>query len=142
VFHCLQKRFKRGASAGQNLIELALSFGFVLVLLFATIEISRVWLVYTATRNAAMDGAVTASQYHDTGRGMQQIDKRLALAKLSATSRSITVMDNNIGYEASVAVMYKPLFANMALPVPGGKITIIPAGFPVSYSSTKFYAIY
>ena len=132
----------KAAQRGQNLAELVLTLGIVVSILFTTIEIGRVWQAYTGARNAAIDGAVTASQYLEPALGLAQIDRRLTQANLTPVNRSVVAFDNGNAFQSSVTISFQPIFGGLALPTPAGDITIVPRQFDISYDSTRFYATY
>lgn len=51
-------RAKRGSSAGQSLVELALMFTFLMILLAGVLDFGRMYYVYLALQSSAQEGAV------------------------------------------------------------------------------------
>jgi Flp pilus assembly protein TadG len=131
------------AAKGQNLIELVMTLGFVLVILYTTIEVGRVWMTYSAAKSAALDGALIACQLKDPVVAKQRIETRLKIANL--TPKTVKVQQTGaqkLGYTTEVVVTYQPLFPGLSLPTPAGNIPVIPGQFDVSIQDTKFFGVY
>lgn len=130
------------AARGQNMMELVLTLGFMVVLILTTIEVGRVWMTYNATQSAALDGVVTASQHHNAANGEARIDARLNQANIPIVNRSVVAVNNDTGYQASITVNFQPMFGGMSIPTPGGNIPIVPDAFPISFSTTQYTTVY
>ena len=149
------KRFIR-PHKGQNLVELALVLPFLMILIFAIVEIGRVWQCYQGTKMAAIDGAYTASLSYGAGEsaaisaGQTQMLNRLAAANLMSggTTMSVLPVKNNggtgaiIGFKAAVQTQFRPIVGAISLPTMSGPVPIIPAAFPISYDNIQFNAVY
>ncbi len=56
---------KNKRESGQSLVELALSFTFILLILSGAVDIGRAFFSYIAIRDAAQEGAVYGALYPD-----------------------------------------------------------------------------
>ena len=133
---------KHRASHGQNMMELVLTLGFMVALILTTVEVGRVWMTYNTTQSAALDGVVTASQFHNAATGEARIDNRLSQANIPLVNRTVVAVANETGYQASVTVNFQPMFGGISIPAPGGNITLVPEAFPISFSTTQYTAVY
>ena len=139
---------KRRCQRGQNLVELALTLPFLLLLIFTIVEVGRAWQTYQGAKMAAIDGAYTASVYHDEALGEDQMQARLNQARIPYNAYDIVPVENTagstvvVGYKANVNVTYKPLFGGMSLPTLVGAVTIIPSEFPIEYHEIYYNSIY
>jgi hypothetical protein len=137
------------ALRGQNLVETVLCLPMVIVVIFAVIEVARVWQAYMGAKLAALDGAVTASQYQSAGMGLFQIGRRLSKAGLEVGHMAVFEIPNLNGsgagtdhpYQARVIVLFRPIFAGLSIPGPGGPFRIIPNMVPIRYESVRYYSM-
>lgn len=61
----LKKQYTRGDERGQSLVEAALAFVFLMLLIIASFELAQVFSVYSALTNAVREGALYASSKDD-----------------------------------------------------------------------------
>jgi TadE-like protein len=123
---------------GQNLVELVLTMGFVVIFLLSGIEVGRAWHAYHVTRAAAFDGALTAAQSQSTAFGEAKIDERLAAVALPVVNRTVTPLNDGQTYQADVSVRFVPLFAGATATVPGAlALAPIPGTFVIRFQSTQ-----
>lgn len=127
---------------GQATVELALSLGMILALLFSATEVTRLWMAHNACQAAALDGAYTAAAYQNPAWGQRQIIRRLGAAKLKLVSQSVTTTDSGKTYQASVSSEFVPLFSGLELSYPGGSIEVFPVSLPIVYSAQAATARY
>jgi hypothetical protein len=139
---CLKPQPKRRHSQGQNLVELAITLPFVVLMLFFIIELGRLWFTYEGTKVAAMEGAHAAAIYHSTQVGKTQMDNKIAAAGLKAKTTIVNQVTNQHAYEATVTVNYAPFFGGVSIPTLSGKIPIIPDQFDITYNAVEDMAIY
>lgn len=136
----------RKSAQGQNLVELVLTLPFLLILVFAVIEMGRVWQVYESAKTAAMDGAYVASVYQDPIMGQQQIQTRLNTANIAYTNVSVQPVNSAqgaiIGYQSNVTVIFIPLMGGISLPTLSGPISIIPNQIPITYRNISYNSVY
>ena len=137
-----QQRRSRGRHKGQNLVELALTLPYVLIMIFFVIEMGRAWMTFEGAKMAARDGAYTASIYHNTQAGKGQMDYKLAAAGLTAKTSQVKQMPGQHAYQAEVTVSYSPFFSGLSIPTISGPIQIFPAAFDVSYSAVTDVSVY
>lgn len=133
---------RRKKSQGQNLVELALTLPFVIIMLFFIIELGRAWFVYEGTKMAAMEGAYSASVYHNPMVGQTQLNNKLAAAGLNVKSARVSQVPNQHAYQADVTVTFTPFFGGISIPTLNGPISIIPGAFDITYSAVEDVAIY
>ncbi len=144
----MYKFFNRRRERGQNLVELALTLPFLIVVLFAIVEMGRAWQTYQGAKMAAIDGAYTASVFHDETLGENQIQARLEAANIPYDNFNIQPVQNQggnnitVGYKAQVRVRYVPLFGGMSVPTLGAPIVLIPNEFPIEYNEVYYSSIY
>lgn len=136
-----EQRIRRGVP-GQNLVELALTLPFILLMILFIVEMGRVWFAYEGAKMAATEGAHAASVYHNPEVGKNLLDKKLAAAGLKVNQATVEQIPNKHAYRASVSIRFTPLFGELAMPTMGGKVTFIPAGFNISYSAVDDVAVY
>jgi hypothetical protein len=127
---------------GQNLVELALTLPFVLLMILFIVEMGRVWFAYEGAKMAATEGAHAASLYHNPEVGKNLLDKKLAAAGLEVKQAVVEQIPNQHAYRANVVIRFTPLFGELAMPTVGGKVTFLPAGFDISYSAVDDVAVY
>lgn len=128
---------------GQNLVELALTFPIIFIMLMFIIEMGRVWFLYEGAKMAATEGAHAASLYHNPQVGVDQLNKKLKAAGLDVKTATVTQIPNAHAYQANVTVRFSPAFGGLALPTVGGSVlTIIPAGFDVTYNAIDDISVY
>jgi Flp pilus assembly protein TadG len=133
----------RTKSRGQNLVELALTLPFVLVMLFFIIDMGRAWFVYEGAKVAAMEGAHAASVYHNEAVGNQQLTNKLAAAGLTCkTNCTVTQIPNQHAYQANVTVTFTPFFAGVKIPTVSGSIPLLPGAFDINYKAVEDVAVY
>lgn len=132
----------RQSSRGQNLVEMALTFPFILLMLFFMIELGRVWLTYEGAKIAATEAAHAASLYHNPTVGKNLLDKKLASASLNVRNATVAQIPNKHAYQANVTVRFTPFFGELAMPTMSGKITFLPAKFDINYSAVDDVALY
>jgi Flp pilus assembly protein TadG len=143
------------SSRGQNLIELALTFPLLLVVILSIVEVGRAWNAYEGTRLAAMDGVHTASIYNNVGLGEAQIAARLQSAGISAdttnptcaptgggASRGFVVSNNNGTFDVRVCSRFIPIFADLRIGFINREFTIMPAQIPIVYQNIQSTNIY
>ncbi len=135
-------RTRRSATKGQNLVELVLTLPFVLALLFFTIDLGRVWMVYEGAKMAARDAAYTAAIYHSASVGKTQLDNKLAASGLDVKTATVKQVTNQHAYQVDVTVSFKPLFAQLSIPTLAGPQAIIPNGFDVNYAAITDVSVY
>ncbi|MGE0200305.1 MAG: TadE family protein [Candidatus Melainabacteria bacterium] len=133
---------RRNTAAGQNLIELALTLPFVILILFFMVELSRAWFVFEAAKMAAVDGAQTAAMNHNPTAGLQQLDKRLADAHLTVKARTVTQVAGRHAYEAAVTVVFEPVFGGLTVQTLSGPMEIIPEAYDVTYTDIKTASVF
>jgi Flp pilus assembly protein TadG len=133
---------RRGSSRGQNLVELALTLPFVIIMLFFIIELGRVWFVYEGAKMAALEGAHTAAIFHNDTVGESQLNKKLAAAGLNVKSSNVSQVANQHAYQADVTVGFSPFFGGLSIPTLSGPISIIPGDFDITYTAIEDVAIY
>jgi len=136
------KRKRQKASRGQNLVELALTLPFVIVMMFAIIEFGRVWYTYEGVKMAVNEGLVVASNYYSPSTGQTRMQQRLAAAGLTASTATITQVPGQQAWQANATVQYTPFFGNLSIPSISGPITILPANFDISYTAVQAVSIY
>jgi len=137
-----QRRVHRHCLPGQNLVELALTLPFVLVMILFIVEMGRVWFAYEGAKMAATEGVHAATLYHNPVVGKDLLDKKLAAAGLEVKTATISQIPNKHAYQADVTIRFTPLFGELAMPTVGGKISFIPAGFDIKYSAVDDVALY
>lgn len=135
-------RVSRRRQRGQNLVELALTLPFVLLLLFFIIEMGRLWFTYEGAKMSASEGAHTAAMYHSTQVGKTQLDNKLAAIGLDVKGATINQVTNQHAYQANVTVKYSPFFGGISIPTLSGPIPIIPDSFDITYNAVEDMAIY
>ncbi len=133
---------RRRAGRGQNLVELALTLPFVIIMIFMIIELGRAWFVYEGAKMAATEGAYTASIYHNASVGQDQQDNKLAAAGLDVKASRVTQVQNQHAYQANVTVTFTPFFGSLAIPTLNGPMRLLPAAFDISYSAVQSVSIY
>ncbi len=137
---------KRRARRGQNLVELALTLPFVLVLILFIIEFGRLWYTYEAAKVVAMEGAHVAAMYHNLASGKQQMDSKMAVftkQDIAFTVASVGQVLNKHAYEATVVVTYQPLCFGISFPTLNGqKVSIIPENFDITYNAVEDVGLY
>jgi Flp pilus assembly protein TadG len=129
-------------SRGQNLVEMALTFPFILLLILFMVEMGRVWFTYEGAKMAATEGAHAASMYHNPNVGKNLLDQKLAVAGLKVQSATVSQIPNKHAYEADVTVRFTPLYGELSIPTVGGKVSFIPAGFNITYTAVDDVALY
>ena len=132
---------KNRKSRGQNLVEFAVTIPLVLAMFFFILEMGRVWFVYEAAKMAANDGSTTAAKYHNAEAGTAQATRKITEAGLEGMG-TVTQVDGKHAYAAEVTVVYEPFFGGMSIPTLGGEITLIPAGFDISYTQISTASVY
>lgn len=139
-------RHKRNAARGQNMIEMAIVLPFLIIGIFFTVELGRVWQTYQGAKMAAEDGAYTATINDSAVQGNGVISQRLNSANIPGNGVIRPIMGfgtiaHRIGYKAQVNAVYQPLFGGVVLTLPftGITVPIIPAQFPIQYDSV-FYS--
>lgn len=136
-------RWKRNGYRGQNLVEMALTFPFLLIVIFAIMEVGRFWNVYEGARLAAMDGAYTASVYRDTNLGKKQITDRLTRAGIPFNDGNVQVTKAADGtYTVNMQVQYNPLLGGISIASISGPLTIIPNTINITTSNVEANSVY
>jgi Flp pilus assembly protein TadG len=129
---------RKAAQHGQGLIELSFSLVFIVVFLYAGVELTRVWHAYTSTRHAAYQGALVAAQTQSIGQGLTALDTSVAQAGLDVASRSLTPLQQGQGYSCQLSVRFTPMFANgQRLASVGGGIRLFAPQFVITYNATS-----
>ena len=136
-----QHRSVRCFSRGQNLVELALTLPFVLIMVFAIVDFGRAWITYESAKVAANEGVHAASEYHNSAVGQALLTQKLQAAGLTGNG-AVTQVQNQHAYQVNVTVQFTPLFASMVMPLAGANAKIIPTAFPITYSAVDEMAIY
>jgi len=132
----------RKQDAGQNLVELALTLPMVLVMLFAIVELGRVWMTYESAKTAAREGAYVASIYHNPQAGQDQMNYKLSAAGVTVKSATVAQVPGQHAYESDVTVTFEPFFGNIQIPTLGGPISIFPAQFDMGYKAITDVSVY
>ncbi len=135
------KRFKK-ASKGQNLVEMALVFPFLLAFILFTMEMGNVWYTYEAAKMAAMEGAQAASMYHNPLMGRQALQSKASASGITLKKGTVTQVPEQHAYQADITVSYSPFFGGLSIPSLGGDLTLIPGSFDISYTAIRAYAVY
>lgn len=133
---------RRHAPSGQNLVELALTLPFVLLLVFFLIEVGRIGFVFQSAKLAAAEGAHAAALYHNVQVGKLQMTNKLAATGLTNGTASIRQVPNQHAYQASVTVGYTPFFADFGMPTLSGKIKVFPGKFDIAYTAVEDIGLY
>jgi Flp pilus assembly protein TadG len=128
--------------AGQNLVELALTLPFVIVMIFFIIETGRAWMAYEGAKMAAREGAYVASLYHNAKAGQDQLDYKLNAAGLTVKTAKVTQVPGQHAYASDVTVTFQPLFGSMKIATMTGTISILPSQFDLSYKSITDVSVY
>lgn len=143
------QRLKGQPPKGQNLVELVLTFPLLIAMVFGVIEIGRVWQAYEGAKMAAMEGAYTASVYHNPTAGVVAVAQRLQSARLEldpssgASPIKVEPIDGGKSYQATVNVRFRPVFGGLQIPTfSGDKLTLIPNDIAISYREVRANAIY
>src|SRR5262245_37453717 len=119
------KPIHRRSQKGQNIIELALTLPFVLIMVLFIVETGRVWVAYEGAKMAATEGAHVASLYHNPQVGTDQLNKKLQEAGLEVKQAAVTQIPNQHAYQANVTIRFTPVFGALALPTVGGNVLTI-----------------
>jgi Flp pilus assembly protein TadG len=135
-------RGRRHAQSGQNLVELALTLPFVLLLVFFLIEVGRIGFVFQSAKLAASEGAHAAALYHNVEVGQLQMNNKLTATGLTSGSASIRQVPNQHAYQASVTVAYTPFFADFGIPTLSGNIKVFPGKFDIAYTAVEDVGLY
>jgi Flp pilus assembly protein TadG len=129
-------------ASGQNLVELALTLPFMLVMIFFIIDTGRAWMTYEGAKTAAREGAYVASLYHNIQAGQDQMTFKLTAAGLKVKSATVSQVPGQHAYASDVTVTFKPFFGSVQIPTVSGPISILPKQFDLSYTSITDVAIY
>lgn len=140
----------KGLGRGQNLVELALTFPILLIVILSIVEVGRAWNTFEGARMAAMDGSYTAAIYQNVGLGKVQIQNRLDSANISVDSGSadprcstpVDVTESNGTYNAKVCVVFKPIFSDLNINIMGNDTTLFPNEIPIVYENVNSSVIY
>ena len=132
----------RKREMGQNLVELALTLPMVLVMLFAIVEIGRVWMTYESAKTAAREGAYVASIYHNAQAGQDQMNYKLSAAGVTVKSATVAQVPGQHAYASDVTVVFEPFFGNIQIPTLGGPISIFPSQFDMGYKAITDVSVY
>jgi Flp pilus assembly protein TadG len=136
---------RKTRKSGQNLVELALTFPLLLVLILAVVEVGRAWNTYESARMAAMDGSYTAAIYQNTGLGEVQIKNRLDAANIPYNAGDIRVTQTNPNsgvYSASIIVQFRPIFSDLSINFMDQQFSLLPANIDISYQNVETNLIY
>ena len=90
-----QQQCMRKSERGQSLIELALSFTILLILLAGVIDLGRAFYTFMALRDAAMEGAVYGGLYPTDTAGVEQRVR-------NSSANPVNMKDTNIKIAATV----------------------------------------
>jgi Flp pilus assembly protein TadG len=138
----MRHRVFRNKATGQNLVEMALTFPLLLIVIFAIMEIGRVWNTFEGARMAAMDGAYTAAVYRSEDLGRQQMEERLTRAGIPFTVVNVASTNSGQAYQADVTVQYRPLLGGISIASLSGPLTLIPAQFDINYNNVQSAVVY
>ena len=133
---------KRLKHRGQNLVELVFTLPLVLIMIFLTIELGRVWYAYNSAKMAAEKGVYTAAIYHNASSGQVELEGRLAAANLDVVTAQVAQVPNKHAYRADVTVTFTPFLANLVMPTVAGDMRIFPAAFDISYEALNDASVY
>lgn len=133
---------KHRAAAGQNLVEMALTLPFVLIMIFFTLEVGRIWFAYQHLKMAAIEGAHAAAIFQNKTLGQMQLDYKLTASGLQIKTKKVEQVPNQHAYTAAVTATYTPSFGGLTIPSVSGPLTIFPAAFDISYTAVEDFAIY
>ena len=133
---------RKVAHTGQNLVELAMTLPFVLVLIFFIIDSGRAWMTYEGAKMAAREGSYVASLYQNATAGQTQLDYKLSLASLKKKSAKVTQVPGKHAYQSDVTVTFDSLFGSFQIPTLSGPIQVFPAHFDISYHAVTDVSVY
>ena len=137
----LRRLSTRNSARGQNLIELALTLPFIIILIFFISDLGRAWWTYNAAKMAVNDAVHTAAMKQNASAGQARITQLIGQANLTG-SGTVSQIPNQHAYQANITVQFIPVFAGMSIPTPGGSIKIIPNAFPITYSQVSEASVY
>ena len=136
-------RRKRCKAWGQNLVELALTLPFIVLLIFFICELSRAWWTYNTAKMAANDAVHTAAMYQSAATGQTRLNTLLSNAGMNVQTATVTQMLGQHAYSVTVTVLYVPAaFAGFAIPTLTGPIKVVPDQFPINYTALQEASVY
>lgn len=133
------RRWKRGGTGGQSLVEFALVVPLLLLLVIGVAELGRAWMSYNvvvgaareSVRIAAVNSLSTTTDTTWAGRA-QAI---MASANLTGPAPSISEAGDSIS--VTVACNFTPIIVSIIPGPGGGNIPLLPGlGGPIQLSST------
>lgn len=120
---------------GQSLVELAISFTVLLILLGGAIDLGRAFFAYIAVRDAAQEGATYGALHPADTIGVEQRVRHSASGPINLTSTTEVIVTSspdpsNGYYQVTVQYNFKPMMPIMS-------VIMGPGTFPLRATVTQ-----